>query len=116
MGWITVYIRGKSGFKDEVLRNLEHSRFRFMPGSAEERNVCLFWIDDRAPLREFKKAIGSKTIFKYRLRFYASVEEFIESKSNVSANKFTQQEQSMIHEMHSWQAEQRTLVKTGTDN
>ena len=103
MGWITVYITGKSDFKEEVLRHLEQSRFKFMPGSSEERHLSLFWIDERADFREFKKSIGSKTIFKYRLRFYTSVEEFVESKNIKSRNRFTPQEESMIRDMNNWE-------------
>ncbi|MEJ7645826.1 MAG: hypothetical protein WKF87_14625 [Chryseolinea sp.] len=82
MGWITVYVRGKSGFQVEVLHNLASSGFKFLPGFANERGLALIWIREKADLRSFKKAIGSKTIFKFRLRFFPSVEEFIESKHN----------------------------------
>lgn len=99
MGWTTIYITGKSDFKEEVLRHLEQSRFRFMPGSSEDRHLSLFWIEEGADFREFKKSIGSKTIFKYRLRFYNSVEEFVESKNIKSRNRFTAQEESMISNM-----------------
>jgi len=82
MGWVTMYVRGKSGFQIEVLHNLKASGFKFLPGFANERGLALIWIQEKADLRAFKKAIGSKTIFKFRLRFFASVEEFIESKHN----------------------------------
>ena len=55
-----------------------------MPGYANETGLTLFWVDEAASLRSFKKAIGAKTIFKYRLRFFASVEAFTESKYNVT--------------------------------
>ena len=82
MGWITVYIRGKVGYESEVFRNLEHSGYSFLPGFSNERGLTLFWINDSGSLRPFKKAIGSKTIFKYRLRFFLNIEEFVESKHN----------------------------------
>lgn len=82
MGWVTVYIRGKSGFKTEIRNHLHSSDFAYMPGFASEKGLALYWIRDNADLREFKKAIGSKLIFKYRLRFYPTVEEFVESKHN----------------------------------
>jgi len=82
MGWITVYIRGKSGCEQEVLKNLEQSGFTFMPGATNERGLTLFWIRENEDLRDFKKAIGSKTIFKYRILFFTNVEDFIESKHN----------------------------------
>jgi hypothetical protein len=86
MGWVTVYVRGKSGFQVEVLHHLRASGFRFLPGFANERGLALYWIKEKADVRSFKKAIGSKTIFKYRLRFFPSVEEFIESKHNADVS------------------------------
>jgi hypothetical protein len=105
MGWITIYIQGKSGCTSEVLRNLEHSRVRFMPGSAfGEKNTALFWVDEKLSLRDFKKAIGSKTIFKYRLRFYTSLEKSSDFETDlVDGNALTPQEESLIREMASWE-------------
>lgn len=88
MGWVTVYIRGKTGFKPEVLRELDHARVDVLPGFANERGVALYWIPENLSLREFKKAIGAKTIFKHRLRFYLTVEEFVENKFNSRAQEF----------------------------
>ncbi|HOX83136.1 MAG TPA: hypothetical protein PLJ60_12865 [Chryseolinea sp.] len=79
MNWTTLYINGKSGFDKEVLRNLEHSGFDFLHGTSLESGVCLYWVDEKAKLRDFKMAIGSKTIFKYRLQFYTTVEDMIEA-------------------------------------
>ena len=88
MGWVTVYIRGKNGFKSEVLRELDHARFNVLPGNANERGVSLYWIPEDLSLREFKKAIGAKTIFKHRLKFYMTVEEFVENKFNSRTEEF----------------------------
>ena len=82
MGWITVYIRGKSGFEQEVLDRLNGSDFPFMPGTSYEKGVMLCWIPDQKPLRSFKQEIGSKIVFRYRLRFYTNVEAFIEQRHN----------------------------------
>lgn len=79
MNWTTLYIEGKPGFDSEVLKNLEHSRFTFMHGTSLESGVCLYWVDEKASLRDFKMAIGSKTVFKYRLQFYTCIEEMIEA-------------------------------------
>jgi hypothetical protein len=108
MGWITIYIQGKSGCSSEVLRNLEHSGVRFMPGSAYgEKNTALYWIDEKLSLRDFKKAIGSKTVFKYRLRFYTSLEKNSEFQTDlVDGNGLTPQEESLIREMASWEESQ----------
>lgn len=76
MNWNTIYIKGKAGFEKEVLNKLNHSPIPFMPGyTSEQDNVSLFWLDDHTTLRDFKKAIGSKLIFKFRLQFYSSMEE-----------------------------------------
>ena len=101
MNWITIYISGKPGFEKEVSDNLENSDFAFMPGSLEDNGLALYWIGEHADLREFKKAIGSKTVFKYRLHFYTSVEEFVESQNNVRINFFTKEEQALIRKMSS---------------
>ena len=101
MNWITIYISGKPGFEKEVSENLEGSDFAFMPGSLEDNGLALYWINERADIRDFKKAIGSKTVFKYRLRFYSSVEEFVESQNNVKFSLFTKEEQALIKKMSS---------------
>lgn len=88
MGWTTLYITGKSDFKDEVRYKLEAAPLDIMPGytgsiGGTEEVHDLYWIDDETPLRRVKEAIGSKLIWKYRLKFYNSLEEFIESQNNV---------------------------------
>jgi len=100
MNWITIYISGKEGFEQEVTDHLESSDFVHMKGSLEDTGLALYWIDEKADLREFKKAIGSKTIFKYRLQFYSSVEEFVEAQSNNRSLRFTKEEQAMINRMN----------------
>lgn len=86
MGWITVYITGKSDFREEVLKKLESSNVNFMPGytgaSADMDTHDLYWLDEKVDLRTFKEAIGSKLIWKYRLNFFTSLEAFIESQKN----------------------------------
>ena len=102
MNWNTIYVKGRDGFEKEVLNNLEHSDVSFMPGStAELKDMSLFWIDERTTLRDFKKAITSKTILKYRLQFFRSLEE-VESEEKKS-DAFTPQEEAMIREMSDWE-------------
>lgn len=101
MSWNTIYITGKPGFKEEVLESLEGSDFPVMPGSTgNEQEASLFWIDDSLPLRDFKKAIGSKIVFKYRLQFFSSLEELQQQDKNTS---FTPREVAMIREMNEWE-------------
>ena len=82
MNWTTLYITGKADFRDDVHRKLEASPLDFMPGYIESTGNGvhdLVWVSEKAALREIKEAIGSKLIWKYRLRFYANLEEFIQS-------------------------------------
>jgi len=109
MEWITVYIAGKPDFKEEVLRNLDKSNFPFMPGSAESDSLYLLWIDDRSSLRDLKKAIGSKTIFKYRLHFYPSLEKYFASLRKPKETPFSPQERALINEMSEWEINKRVF-------
>jgi hypothetical protein len=111
MEWVTVYIAGKPGFEEDVLKNLEGSRFPYMPGTSENNSLCLFWMDERASLKEFKKAIGSKTVFKYRLQFFPSLEKYHESKRE-RPDSLSPQEQAMIYQMASWDVSQRNYQRS----
>lgn len=86
MGWITIYITGKSDFREEVQKKLEGSSVNFMPGytgaTSDMDTHDLYWLDENVDLRTFKEAIGSKVLFKYRLNFFTSLEAFIESQKN----------------------------------
>ncbi|MBX2963022.1 MAG: hypothetical protein KF687_10960 [Cyclobacteriaceae bacterium] len=100
MEWTTAYITGNGSFKDEVLKNLNKSNFPFMPGSPESDNLYLLWVDDRQTIRDLKKAIGSKTVLKYRLQVFQSLEKYFENlrDKNQSVN-FTPQEEALIRSM-----------------
>lgn len=106
MNWNTIYITGKCGFEKEVLYHLEHSNVVYMPGSATELdNFSLIWVSDKITLKAFKKAISAKTILKYRLKFYSTLEELNQVEESKSSEKFTPQEESMIREMNDWEEE-----------
>ena len=101
MGWITVYVTGKSDFREEVLKKLESSNVNFMPGytgpSDEADAHDLYWLDESTDLRKFKEAVGSKLIWKYRLQFFTSLEAFIESKKNhIDNEELTQEENDLL--------------------
>jgi hypothetical protein len=85
MNWNTIYITGRSDFREEVRRKLEHSDVNFMPGyvdnSVSRFMHDLYWLDEKVDLRMFKEAIGSKLIWKYRLNFYMNLEEFIQARN-----------------------------------
>jgi hypothetical protein len=91
MGWTTLYITGKSDFREEVRERLDHSDLDLMAGypgtfSASEEVYDLYWVDEKIKLRELKEAIGSKLIWKYRLQFYPTLEAFIESQNKTKAS------------------------------
>lgn len=99
MSWKTIYVTGRKGFLDDVVKNLERSRIEFMSGyhSRESGDSHeLFWVPESMQLRDFKLAIGAKTVFRYRLRFFASLEEFIEKANN---DEFTPEDQRRIARM-----------------
>jgi hypothetical protein len=103
MNWTILYITGKSDFRSDVLRKLEHSRLNIMPGyngGVTDNDVHdMYWVDEKTDLREVKEAIGSKLIWKYRLRFYTCLEDFIQSRTSTDSNKFTPEELDLIHSM-----------------
>src|SRR5690242_4240782 len=103
MNWNTIYIKGRSDFREEVRRKLEHSSLRFMPGYIESISgeSDLYWIDEKITLRKFKEAIGSKLIWKHRLTFYTSLELFIESQHKSRNLEFTPEERELIELMKS---------------
>jgi hypothetical protein len=109
MNWTTMYIRGKAGFELEVLRHLEKSEISFLPGSDHVEGIALYWVQDTTPFRDFKKAIGAKTIFKYRLQFSFELEKARE-KRNVAC--FTAKEAAMVKKMSEWQLAHNREVST----
>jgi hypothetical protein len=106
MNWITIYITGKKGFQQEILRAIEGSDLKIIPGTTgNEKDVSLFWIDESLNLRDLKKAIGSKIVFKYRLHFYDTLEDT--QKATRDNQEFTDDEYSMIREMTTWEESQK---------
>lgn len=103
MGWITLYITGREGFREEVSRKLSHSDLDIMPGYTGGTGSTgahdLYWIDEKTDLRKLKEAIGGKLIWKYRLRFYTSLESFIAAQeSKKSTTEFTAEETALVEE------------------
>jgi hypothetical protein len=105
MNWNTLYIKGKPGFEREVDERLTHAAISVMPGSfLEGENTALFWVDENTSLREIKKAIGSKVVFKYRLQFYKSLEEVNAVEKAIEQN-FTVAEEDLIKKMTMWRSD-----------
>lgn len=109
MGWTTIYITGRSDFREEVLKRLEGSGVNFMPGNTGATSDLdtheLYWLNEEADLRKFKRAIGSKLIWKYRLNFFTNLETFIESQNNKkNAPELTPEEHDFLLSVHSSQS------------
>lgn len=102
MDWNTIYITGKPGFKKEVAKRLEGAEVAFMPGyigsGVGGSDHDMYWLDKDADLRSFKEAITAKAIWKYRIRFYASLEAFIASQEKKTEG-FTKKDIELIEEM-----------------
>lgn len=104
MDWNNIYIVGNRGFKKDVARKLEHSDLNFMPGylgaDLGATDYDMYWVDKKVTLRDFKLAITAKYIWKYRLRFYDSLEKFIASQNKEENNSlFTPEDKALMSEM-----------------
>jgi len=103
MNWTTIYIAGKPGFRDEIKKKLDHVDLNFMPGnighSSQSSADDLYWLDSDIQLREFKEAIGGKLIWKYRLRFFAGLEEFLDFQESQKKAGLTAEDLALIDEM-----------------
>ena len=100
MNWTTVYIVGRADFREEVRKKLDHTELTFMPGyigDSYDAKICydLYWFEEGTYLREVKKAIGARLILRYRLRFYPSQEEFLNSQ-RCAKNDFTDDERTLL--------------------
>jgi len=103
MNWNTIYITGRDNFREEVRRKLDHSHLNYMPGyidnSMSRITHDLFWLDESIDLRIFKEAIGSKLIWKHRLRFFTNLEAFVQSQNQDHDEPLTKEELEMIASM-----------------
>ncbi|HYG17725.1 MAG TPA: hypothetical protein VD816_02305 [Ohtaekwangia sp.] len=105
MNWTTIYVTGRAGFQTEVRKKLEHADVNYMPGyidnSSNRVTHDLLWLDDKTDVRVLKEAIGSKIIWKYRLRFYTSLEAFVEAQEKPASDTqgLTAEEWDMIAAM-----------------
>ena len=105
MGWITIYITGNDDFREDVREKLDGADLSIMPGNiggapSGQAFADMYWVDEKINLRQVKEVIGSKLIWKYRLRFYGSLEAFIESQDpEKDATEFTPEENALLAEM-----------------
>ena len=104
MNWTTIYITGRPEFQAEVRKKLEHSNLDFMPGYVDNTTATvthdLYWLNGQTELRVMKEAVGSKLIWKYRLKFYASLEAFLQLQDNTAkAAELTQEDLDLMAHM-----------------
>lgn len=102
--WATVYIIGRGDFREEVLRRIENSSLDAMPGYTElplgTAFYDFYWVSEAVSLRELKATIGSKLIWKYRLRFYSNLQTLIgKDDEYASNNAFTEEELDLMASM-----------------
>ncbi|HEY5917416.1 MAG TPA: hypothetical protein VIU13_08455 [Chryseolinea sp.] len=102
MSWVTVYMRGRKGFRREVLAKLERT---WLPGSHEaNKDLLMFWIEDISKLRSLKIAVGSKLIFKYRLHFFTDLDFHLKAEKS-QLTEFSMAETEMVTKMVQWESE-----------
>ena len=105
MSWVTVYMKGRKGFRREVLAKLERT---WLPGSQEaNKDLLMFWIEDISKLRSLKQAIGSKLVFKYRLHFFTDLDFQLKAERS-QLTEFSMMETEMVTKMVQWENE--TLI------
>ncbi len=106
MGWVTLYITGKSDFRDDVREKLDNSDLKLMPGyiggsDGTSMFSDMYWVDEKVKVREFKEAIGSKLIWKHRLHFFASLEELLETQNVEKKEEATAEERALYEKIAS---------------
>lgn len=93
----TVYILGIRGFRYALSKQLSKTAKLCLPGVMlefdNELECQLYWIPETMTLHEFKRKIGSFHIFKYRMTFYESAEEY-DKKGMERSKKKSVQDQS----------------------
>jgi hypothetical protein len=103
MNWTTIYIAGRSEFQAEVRKKLEHSDLDFMHGYVDNTTAIvahdLYWLNDQTELRALKEAIGSKLVWKYRLKFYTSLEAFLQLQDTAKASELSQDDLDLMAHM-----------------
>jgi hypothetical protein len=80
LNWLPVYVTGRKGFTRKLAEALQHSGLPHMPGYFFDSNATvdhtMFWVDESIPLETYKRAVGARTIFKNRIRFFLTLSEF----------------------------------------
>ena len=102
--WVTLYLTGNEDFRKEVREAMDRTELKFMPGFVETQPTGvthdLYWVDALTPLRQLKEAIGAKLIWKYRLKFYCSLEDYMKASAPSEESGFNEGERRLISEMN----------------
>lgn len=99
MKWMALYVTGRPGFDQKVKRYLKKFDISFMTGSFSAADTYLFWITDEFDIDSFKWRIGSRRIFKHRLRFFSDVNSFISSRDkNKRKHSFNSNQEQMFRD------------------
>jgi hypothetical protein len=105
MSWSTIYIHGKTGFKEALDAKLQGTWMRGAQDTGHE--LVMYWLPEDASLRDFKLAIGSKIIFKYRLYFFTTVDEYLQQKNKNQHTGLSAHENQLVRKMMNWQKKGR---------
>lgn len=81
----TVYILGKKGFRYAVGKQLGKTCRACLPGELldhdEDRECQLYWVPENLDLIEFKRKVTAFIVFKYRLQFFTSADDYWTSRN-----------------------------------
>lgn len=96
---ITIYIKGINKYKAKVRKALRKSILvegdHYIEGHSSHEDCTLYWLTSRITLLDFKKSIGAKYVWKYRLRFYKTIEEM--NPKTIEGNfKYTPRESELM--------------------
>lgn len=84
----TVYILGKKGFRYAVGKQLGRACRACLPGELidhdDDKECQLYWVPENLKLEDFKKKVTAFIIFKYRLQFFTSADDYWQSRNNQS--------------------------------
>ncbi len=80
--WAPIYVTGREGFSEKLTEALMQSGLPFMPGyyfeSTAKTDHTVMWVDSSTPLKAYKQAIGARILWKYRIRFFTALSEFLQ--------------------------------------
>lgn len=78
-----IFIKGITHYKKYIRKALSKSKLvegiDYIEGYASNE-YALYWIKDTLTLKEFKRSIGAKYVWRHRIRFFESEEEMNKKK------------------------------------